>query len=88
MGAFLIRASDMLCTYAVDEEDGGVLVCIMGDCLFFAGVTSEQMIEGQVKYDAGALVQHAFPFLNDDQREFLMTGLTPKAWDDLFGDEE
>lgn len=33
---------------------------------------------------AGALVQDAFPELDADQREFLMSGATPKEWDDMF----
>lgn len=33
-------------------------------------------------------VQYAFPFLSTDQREFLMTGISPGEWDDIFGDED
>ena len=28
----------------------------------------------------GALIQNAFPMLNADEREFLMTGMTPDDW--------
>lgn len=34
---------------------------------------------------AGALIQDAFPELNADQREFLMSGATPEAWEAMFG---
>lgn len=34
------------------------------------------------------LLQHAFPQLNADQREFLLTGSTPEEWDSLFRKEE
>lgn len=34
---------------------------------------------------AGALIQDAFPELNADQREFLMSGATPEEWEDMFG---
>ena len=34
------------------------------------------------------LVQDAFPELNDDQREFLVSGITPEEWDDMFGEED
>lgn len=30
-------------------------------------------------------VQNAFPQLSPDHREFLITGMTPGEWDDLFG---
>jgi len=34
------------------------------------------------------LIQEAFPFLNPDEREFLLTGITPEQWDAIFGKEE
>lgn len=39
-------------------------------------------------WDAGALVQKAMPNLTPDEREFIMTGITPEEWDATFGDEE
>ena len=38
--------------------------------------------------EKGMNIQDAFPMLNADEREFLMTGLTPEERDDLFGEEE
>lgn len=35
-----------------------------------------------------ALIQNAFGFLNTDQREFLMTGMTPEEWAALFPPED
>ena len=32
----------------------------------------------------GALIQDAMPHLDADQREFLMTGITPAEWDEVF----
>ena len=32
----------------------------------------------------GALIQDAMPHLDADQREFLMTGITPAEWDSVF----
>jgi hypothetical protein len=29
----------------------------------------------------GEYIQNVFPQLNADQREFLMTGITPEEWD-------
>lgn len=37
------------------------------------------------KWDAGELVQVAFPTLNASQREFLMTGMNPKQQKAIFG---
>jgi len=36
----------------------------------------------------GVLIQDAFPHLSDDDREFLMTGITPEEWDEHFSEEE
>ena len=36
----------------------------------------------------GQLIQHAFPELSADQREFLMTGITPEKWDVMFKERE
>ena len=38
--------------------------------------------------DGGELIQNAMPNLTDNEREFLMTGITPEEWDDMFGPEE
>jgi hypothetical protein len=36
-------------------------------------------------YDSGTLIQDAFPKLTADQREFIMTGITPEKWASIFG---
>ena len=41
----------------------------------------------QKEYDSwlgGALAQEAFPNLSDDDREFIMTGITSQEWNELF----
>ena len=41
----------------------------------------------QKEYDlwlGGELVQNAFPNLSADDREFIMTGMTPDEWDETF----
>lgn len=45
--------------------------------------------EAQIKrWQDGDLVQDVFPFLNDDQREFLMTGITPDEWEAALGADD
>ena len=34
------------------------------------------------------LIQNVVPHLTPDEREFLKSGITPKEWDDMFGEEE
>ena len=37
------------------------------------------------KWKGGALIQEAFPNLPAPMREFIMSGISPKEWDDMFG---
>lgn len=37
---------------------------------------------------SGALIQHAFPDLTADQREFLLSGVTAEEWDAAFPPED
>jgi len=43
-------------------------------------VTLEQM----ASWEQGELVQNAMPNLSADEREFIMTGITPTEWDEMF----
>jgi calcineurin-like phosphoesterase family protein len=36
----------------------------------------------------GYHIQDAFPYLTEDEREFILTGITADEWDELFGEEE
>ena len=49
-------------------------------------VTEEQY----ARWKAGTLVQDVFPDLTPDQREFILSGITPEEWADVFprGDNE
>jgi hypothetical protein len=53
---------------------------------FGRGVSLTQIVEGMKRREAGALIQDAMPFLNEDQREFILSGLTPEMWAQLFED--
>lgn len=35
------------------------------------------------KYYNGAMVQYAFPHLSEDDREFIISGITAEEWDAL-----
>ena len=34
-------------------------------------------------YNDGMLLQHAFPHLSADEREFIKTGITSEEWEDM-----
>lgn len=39
-------------------------------------------------WHAGSLIHIAMPHLTSDEREFIMTGITPEEWNEAFGVEE
>lgn len=39
-------------------------------------------------YEDGALIQDAFPYLTNEQRELIITGLTDDMWGDMFPNDE
>jgi hypothetical protein len=41
--------------------------------------------EDLFKYNYGANIQDAFPYLSEDDREFILSGLSPKGWEQRFG---
>ena len=63
-----------------------------------AKITRQSMLTGLVhtmelpitmhqylSWKEGKLIQDAMPNLNAEQREFLMTGITPSEWNEAFG---
>jgi|TARA_B100000085_G_scaffold261325_1_gene265535 hypothetical protein len=40
------------------------------------------------RYKSGWYIQDAFPNLSDDEREFIISGVTAEEWSNTFGDEE
>jgi hypothetical protein len=46
---------------------------------------TEAMVADWINSDT--LIQHAFPTLNADEREFLLTGATPAELSELFDEE-
>jgi hypothetical protein len=44
--------------------------------------------EDYFKWVNGELAQRAFPYLSVADREFLISGISPEGWDQLFEDEK
>lgn len=51
-------------------------------------ITWEEYNEAYAQYAQGALIQNCFSMLNDDQREFLISGMIPKEWEAATYDDE
>ena len=48
----------------------------------------DSFIKAHKAWLAGTLIQNAFPNLDADDREFIMSGNTPEEWTAVFGEEE
>lgn len=51
-------------------------------------LSEEEFTNSYNSWRSGTLIQDAFPTLSIEQREFLMTGITPDEWARAFGEEE
>jgi len=59
----------------------------------FTGVVNEMTLDITRKQldrweKGGELIQNVFPTLSPDEREFLMTGITPDSWDEHLGNDQ
>ena len=52
------------------------------------GRTQNQFLDAFQKWQGGSLIQDAFSWLTNGEREFLITGITPEEWDNLFQEED
>jgi hypothetical protein len=51
-------------------------------------ITQDQLNRINLRYNTGELIQNIVPNLSMEEREFLMTGITPKEWNQLFSQVE
>ena len=49
------------------------------------GISPEEFNEGLTKMKQEISVQCAFPQLDADKREFIVSGITPEEWDSCMG---
>ena len=40
------------------------------------------------RWQKGTLIQHALPQLSPEEREFIMSGITPNEWGNMFPEDE
>ena len=67
---------------AKKTDDGKVEVSYIGVSMVL-DCTPERFKAAVDTYNTGVLMQDAFPFLDAEQREFLMTGMTPSNWAEM-----
>ena len=67
-----------------DNEDGTITV--KGNCVF-SGVeySATYPLEGFKKWQEGEMIQTAMPKISIENREFLISGISPAGWKKAFG---
>jgi len=84
-----MRYADSRCTYTEELRDGEHVYIFTGPCIATGKLYSVVVPgEGLFKYRRGALIQNAFPNMSAGDREFLMSGYSPEAFDEIFGEED
>lgn len=82
-----MRYADAKCTY-VEEHTPAHVYVFTGPCVVTRKPHSVRVpADGLFAYRQGAKIQDAFPGLSADDREFLMSGIGPGAWETAVPDE-
>ena len=50
----------------------------------FGRINISEFMKKYNQWVDGEMIQYAFPDFSPEQREFIMTGITPEMWDRLF----
>jgi hypothetical protein len=78
-----MRFADNHCTYTEDYKNH--TYTFIGNCVVTGKPYSVTVpAQGLFAYRQGAHIQDAFPKLSTDDREFLMSGISPKGWNLTF----
>ena len=65
------------------------MVKLIMDCCFCGKKHSVRVNETDyLKYEGGALVQNAFPYLTATEREQIVSGMCPTCQKNIFGDDD
>ena len=58
----------------------------VGTDMHFGRASLTDIMRGLESWRSGRKIQDALPFLDAERREFIMTGLTPKMWNEMFSE--
>lgn len=64
-------------------------ITIEGPCVFTGKMYKVVVpIKGYSAWRKGMMIQDALPELSAEDREFLISGISPEGWKEAFGEEE
>lgn len=72
------------CDYTENYKNGEHTYTFTGKCIV-TGETISVTVKGSdlYRYHQGTLIQNAFPYLSASEREFMISGMSGKAFKDL-----
>lgn len=80
---------DNCCSVQYTHLGGTELATVSGPC-YSCGQNQEVIVPADAlrRFKAGELAQNCFPLTPSDQREFLISGICSKCWDEMFAEFE
>lgn len=77
------------CTTAITTDNGKSVMQISGPCFSCQQPLSVQVAPADyARFERGEFASECFPYLKADEREFLISGICDRCWDEMFGKEE
>jgi len=69
------------------DKDGKVIAYAEGKCSLLGAPykTAKFKLNDYERWQDGVLIQNALHYLNEDDREFLKTQISPMGWNKMFG---
>ena len=77
----LIEMNDGSCKIKADSTRHGGSVEYL-----HVSASQQDMLEAILSYKNGAKIQDCFPFLSAEERDFMLTGMTPEQQDRFYND--
>lgn len=77
-------------TFSIIQCYSGVEICesVNQFWIVIPNMTVEKIVESWDKWRGGELIQDAFPYLTNAQREFFISGYPEELQDEFFGKDE
>lgn len=75
-------------TYTLVDSGNGSTLIRTGKKLLEVAQPIERLNQAWFFWQNGERIQDAFGFLSAEEREFILTGITPDEWKKMFADED
>lgn len=84
-----VRVNNIGLKYTITEESRYETLVTLGSRAMLMKISIEVFLACWYKWQVrGDFIQDAFSMLNDNEREFLMTGIDEEQWNTIFQEKE